>query len=135
MRFNPSFVQFAPVSPCHPAVSQKGMKPEESSSPLDSYKEAQLEPGPTTRPMQFLIQIPQTPMPPFKSSKKHLNEPLVHLTGLRRLKRMSVLHMKAGDTVEEYTTAFEALAAHTGYNEAVHIEAYCSGLLIHIVKK
>ena len=48
---------------------------------------------------------------------------------------MSVLHMKAGDTVEEYTTAFEALAAHTGYNEAAHIEAYRSGLLIRIVEK
>jgi hypothetical protein len=41
---------------------------------------------------------------------------------------MAALKMKMGDTVEEYTTAFEALSGHTGYNEIAHIEAYRSGL-------
>jgi hypothetical protein len=48
---------------------------------------------------------------------------------------MSVLKMKSGDTVEEYTTAFEALAIHTGYNEAAHIEAYRTGLLPRLQEK
>lgn len=48
---------------------------------------------------------------------------------------MAALKMKTGDTVEEYTTAFEALAGHTGYNEAAHIEAYRSGLHHRIVEK
>jgi hypothetical protein len=48
---------------------------------------------------------------------------------------MAALKMKPGDTVEEYTTSFESLALHTGYNEAAHIEAYRSGLLNRIVEK
>jgi hypothetical protein len=48
---------------------------------------------------------------------------------------MATLKMKPGDTVEEYTTSFETLALHTGYNEAGHIEAYRSGLLSRIVEK
>jgi hypothetical protein len=48
---------------------------------------------------------------------------------------MAALKMKPGDTVEEYTTSFEALAIHTGYNEAALIEAYRSGLLNRIVEK
>lgn len=48
---------------------------------------------------------------------------------------MGNLRMKPGDTVEEYTTAFEALAVHTGYNEAAHIELYRSGLLSRILEK
>jgi hypothetical protein len=48
---------------------------------------------------------------------------------------MGALKMKPGDTVEEYTTAFEALALHTGYNEAAHIEAYRSGLFPRIRDK
>lgn len=48
---------------------------------------------------------------------------------------MAALKMKLGDTVEEYTTAFEALAGHTGYNEPAHIEAYRSGLHHRIVEK
>lgn len=48
---------------------------------------------------------------------------------------MAALKMKPGDTVEEYTTAFEALAIHTGYNEAAHIEAYRAGLHPRIVEK
>lgn len=48
---------------------------------------------------------------------------------------MATLKMKPGDTVEEYTTAFEALAGHTGYNEAAHIEAYRSGLHHRLVEK
>lgn len=48
---------------------------------------------------------------------------------------MAALKMKLGDTVEEYTTAFEALAGLTSYNEAAHIEAYRSGLHHRIVEK
>src|ERR1700742_2167997 len=48
---------------------------------------------------------------------------------------MAGLKMKPGDAVEEYTTTFEALAVHTGYNEAAHIEAYCGGLHQRIVEK
>jgi len=48
---------------------------------------------------------------------------------------MATLKMKLGDTVEEYTTSFEALAGHTGYNEAAHVEAYRSGLHHRIVEK
>ena len=48
---------------------------------------------------------------------------------------MAALKMKPGETVEEYTAAFESLAVHTGYNEAAHIEAYQSGLIPHIVEK
>jgi Retrotransposon gag protein/Zinc knuckle len=48
---------------------------------------------------------------------------------------MTALKMKPGDSVEEYTTTFESLAIHTGYNEAGHIEAYRSGLLPRIVEK
>lgn len=48
---------------------------------------------------------------------------------------MSALKMKAGDTVEEYTTAFEALEGHTAYNEAAHVEFYRAGLLHRIVEK
>jgi hypothetical protein len=48
---------------------------------------------------------------------------------------MASLKMKPGDTVEEYTTAFEALAIHTGYNEAAHIEAYRSGLHHRVLEK
>ena len=45
------------------------------------------------------------------------------------------LKMKPGDSVEEFTTSFEALAVHTGYNEAAHIEAYRAGLHHRIVEK
>jgi len=48
---------------------------------------------------------------------------------------MAALKMKPGDTVEEYTTAFEALQIHTSYNEAAHVEAYRSGLHHRIVEK
>ena len=48
---------------------------------------------------------------------------------------LASLKMKPGDTVEEYTTTFESLAVHTGYNEAAHIEAYRSGLIPRIVEK
>lgn len=48
---------------------------------------------------------------------------------------MASLKMKNGDTVEEYTTAFEALEIHTGYNETAHIEAYRSGLHHRILEK
>jgi len=48
---------------------------------------------------------------------------------------MAALKMKPGDTVEEYTTSFESLANHTGYNEAAHIEAYRAGLHNRIVEK
>ena len=48
---------------------------------------------------------------------------------------MAALKMKPGDTVEEYTTSFEALAMHTGYNEAAHIEAYRAGLHSRVVEK
>ena len=48
---------------------------------------------------------------------------------------MAALKMKPGDTVEEYTTSFEALAMHTGYNEIAHINAYRAGLNIRIVEK
>ena len=48
---------------------------------------------------------------------------------------MAALKMKPGDTVEEYTTAFESLAVHTGYNDAGHIEAYRTGLHPRIVEK
>jgi len=48
---------------------------------------------------------------------------------------MSILKMNPGDTVEEYTTAFEALAIHTEYNEPAHIEAYRAGLLPRIQEK
>jgi hypothetical protein len=48
---------------------------------------------------------------------------------------MAALKMKPGGTVEEYTTSFEALAVHTGYNEAAHVEAYRSGLHPRILEK
>jgi hypothetical protein len=48
---------------------------------------------------------------------------------------MSTLKMKPGDTVEGYTTTFESLAIHTGYNEAALIEHYRSGLLHRIIEK
>jgi hypothetical protein len=48
---------------------------------------------------------------------------------------LAALKMKPGDTVEEFTTSFEALAIHTGYNEPALIEAYRSGLLHRIVEK
>ena len=48
---------------------------------------------------------------------------------------MAALKMKSGDTVEEYTTAFEALAVHTGYGEAAHIQAYRTGLLPRLLEK
>ena len=48
---------------------------------------------------------------------------------------MASLRMKPGESVEEYTTAFEALAIHTGYNEPAHIEAYRSGLHHRILEK
>lgn len=48
---------------------------------------------------------------------------------------MAALKMKPGDTVEEYTTTFEALASHTDYNEAGHIQAYRSGLHPRILEK
>lgn len=48
---------------------------------------------------------------------------------------MATLKMNPGETVEEYTAAFEAHAVHTGYNEAAHIEAYRSGLNHHILEK
>ena len=38
--------------------------------------------------------------------------------------KIKLLKMKPGDTVEIYTTAFEALANHTGYNETALIEQY-----------
>jgi hypothetical protein len=46
---------------------------------------------------------------------------------------MAVLKMKPGDSVETYTTAFEALEAHTGYNETALIEAYRTGLPLPIL--
>ena len=48
---------------------------------------------------------------------------------------MLKLKMGRNDTVESYTTAFEALAAHTGYNDAAHIEKYRNGLPYTIVEK
>jgi hypothetical protein len=48
---------------------------------------------------------------------------------------LAALKMKPGDTVEGFTTSFEALAIHTGYNEPALIEIYRSGLLIRIVEK
>jgi Retrotransposon gag protein/Zinc knuckle len=48
---------------------------------------------------------------------------------------MAALKMKPGDTVEEYTTAFESLAGYTEYNEPAHIEAYRAGLNSRIVEK
>lgn len=48
---------------------------------------------------------------------------------------MASLKMKPGDTVEEYTTSFEALAVHTGYNEIAHIQAYRAGLNSNILRK
>ena len=55
--------------------------------------------------------------------------------GQRARTEMAALKMKPSDTVEDYTTAFEALSTHTGYNEAAHIEAYRSGLLHRIVER
>ena len=48
---------------------------------------------------------------------------------------MAALKMKPGDTVEEFTTSFEALALYTEYNEPAHIEAYRAGLHPRIVEK
>jgi hypothetical protein len=48
---------------------------------------------------------------------------------------LATLKMKPGESVEEYTTNFEALAIHTGYNEAAHIEAYRAGLHPRILEK
>jgi hypothetical protein len=48
---------------------------------------------------------------------------------------LAALRMKPGDTVEGFTTSFEALAIHTGYNEPALIEIYRSGLLNRIVEK
>ena len=48
---------------------------------------------------------------------------------------MSLLRMKSGDSVEEYTTAFEALADDTEYNEQALINAYRMGLLPRIHEK
>jgi hypothetical protein len=48
---------------------------------------------------------------------------------------LAALKMKPGESVEEYTTNFEALAIHTGYNEAAHIEAYRAGLHPRILEK
>ena len=48
---------------------------------------------------------------------------------------MAALKMKPGDTVEEFTTAFEALAVHTAYNETAHVEAYRGGLLPRVEEK
>jgi hypothetical protein len=45
------------------------------------------------------------------------------------------LKMKPGDTVESYTTAFEALAIHSGFNEIALIEFYRLGLFPRIVEK
>ena len=49
--------------------------------------------------------------------------------------KIKLLKMKPGDTVETYTTAFEALANHTGYNETALIEQYRGGLIKSIVEK
>src|ERR1700761_403984 len=45
------------------------------------------------------------------------------------------LKMNKGDTVETYTTAFESLGPHIGYNDTVLIERYCIGLAQPIVEK
>ena len=48
---------------------------------------------------------------------------------------MANLKMKNNDTAEDYTTAFEALAIHTQYDEIAHIQAYRTGLHPKIVEK
>jgi hypothetical protein len=48
---------------------------------------------------------------------------------------LDALHMKSGDSVEEFTTAFEALSVHTSYNEEALIQHYRKGLLHRIVEK
>jgi hypothetical protein len=48
---------------------------------------------------------------------------------------LAMLKMKTTETVEEYTTAFESLAPHTGYDETALIEAYRTGLMHRIVEK
>ena len=45
------------------------------------------------------------------------------------------LKMGKGDTVEAYTTTFESLAPHTGYNDTALIERYRTGLNQPIVEK
>jgi len=46
---------------------------------------------------------------------------------------LEALEMKPGDTVEAYTTAFEAIAIHTGHSDAGLIQAYQTGLLDRIL--
>ena len=48
---------------------------------------------------------------------------------------LATLKMKSGDTVEEYTTSFEALAIHSNLDEVALIEHYRRGLNPRIVEK
>lgn len=53
----------------------------------------------------------------------------------RARRELEKLRMNRGDTVEAYTTAFDALAIHTEYNETALIEKYRLGLPHPILEK